>query len=55
VRGHALFENAMQRINSVDGFHGALEIGYRSAYVPNSLASDRGIPAMRPEMPIWMK
>jgi hypothetical protein len=28
-------ENAMQRINSVDGCHTALEIGYRSAYVPS--------------------
>jgi hypothetical protein len=31
----ASLENAMQRINSVDGSHAALEIGYRSAYVPS--------------------
>jgi hypothetical protein len=29
-------ENAVPRINSVDGFHWLLEIGYRSAYVPNA-------------------
>jgi hypothetical protein len=56
---------------TVDGLHGALEIGLRSSYVPNAPIGVRcpGYPAMRArtrrgskrpelqrlELPIWMK